>query len=138
MGLSRYALRIVFFSIAFAAVLLGVAVLLARGFGKPAAFVWIAAVIILYMIFAKKIQSFLRPKNPKTAEDLADIFIEVVDEKKSKNISWFWGAAGYLGFLVSMLIFIALWGKAGGAAWFILFFLILLILFFFNKKKKSD
>jgi hypothetical protein len=104
-----------------AGLLLGGMVVLESRFGGFAAGLWLVVCVVSFLLLRKRLLRAVPMLH------LTQTFDEVVKGEES-GPSWLVGCLGFAGFLGGMMLFIALWGTAGGAAWFLLFFVVILIL----------
>lgn len=114
------AFRLWFIVLAFFGVLIGGMVVLASRYGGFAAGLWLVICIVALLILRKRLVRAVPMLH------LTQTFDEVVKGEET-GPSWIVGCLGFAGFLGGMMLFIALWGTAGGAAWFVLFLVVILI-----------
>jgi hypothetical protein len=115
------AFRIWIIVLGFLGLLIGGMVILEARFGGFAAGLWLVVCIAGLLLLRKRLVRAVPILH------LTRTFDEVVKGEES-GPSWVIGCLGFAGFLGGMMLFIALWGTAGGAIWFALFFVVILIM----------
>jgi len=125
------ALRLWALVLGFLAVLIGGMVVLESRFGGFAAGLWLAFCVVMLVILRRRLIRLVPMLH------VATTFDEVFDQRPRERSSALVGCLGIAGFLAGMMLFIALWGEAGGAVWFALFFVVVLSLVAVHRRRPS-
>ena len=126
------ALRLWAIVLGFLGTLIGGMVVLESRFGGFAAGVWLVVCLVLLMVLRRRLIRLVPMLH------LATTFDEVVDKRPDDRSSTVVGCLGFVGFLAGMMLFIAIWGTAGGVAWFALFFVFVLALMAADRHRRSS
>jgi hypothetical protein len=113
------------------AVIIGGMVVVEQRYGGFAAGVWLVVCLLLLMVLRRRLIRAVPLLH------LATTFHEVVDPQPKERSSTLIGCLGFFGFLAGMMLFIALWGTAGGVAWFALLVVALYFLMAADRRRSG-